>query len=605
MHVAPPASTMHPRSLLAFLAAALPGLAALTAHAQDVKTTGVVYPSPATSPIWTVEGALNVGGLYDTGALEISGNGSVFCGYSVIGTSDFATGYGRVSGGGTWTISDMLNVGPASTGFLEIAGTGRVVSRVASVGGTANTPGDPGSSYPELVHVTVTNSGSWANSEAFYIGTNSRRVVATMVISGEGSVSSATSYIGTGIFSGMGRVRVTGGSFTNTGALYVGDFGNGTLEVSGSGSVTNTVGYIADSTISRSVAQVSGGTWTSSAELVVGQGGIGTLELSDTGSVVSPELRVGALSTATGTVSLLGGTLTTGQVSKGLGAGTVTFNGGTLLLTGNQSQLFSGFPSGNVTFAGAGGTIDTQAFTVTSSIPFGGDGALTKKGSGILTLSGANTYSGETRVLEGTLVLPTTLDQGLSPSSRVLLSGDLDLSNRAVTIAGLDSEGPLDSAGRLYSSGGDAGQLTIANGANEVSTFNGSMGVGGAHFALVKSGPGSLILTGPSSYTRGTTVNEGTLALSGSLPSFGDEQGSLTLNGGVADLGGLSRTVGAVTFAGGSVANGTLIGASYSAQSGSASASVTSTPSSRAAAAATRAAPNTGNFASSDCTTGP
>src|SRR5690606_36917448 len=93
--------------------------------------------------------------------------------------------------------------------------------------------------------------------------------------------------------------------------------------------------------------------------------------------------------------------------------GIVHFNGGTLRLSEDQAALFDGFETGNVTLDQAGGTIDTQDYTVAAVADIDGPGTLTKKGTGTLALTGANTYSGGTTIEEGTLLLSEAAE-GLS-----------------------------------------------------------------------------------------------------------------------------------------------------------------------------------------------
>src|SRR5205814_1791806 len=62
------------------------------------------------------------------------------------------------------------------------------------------------------------------------------------------------------------------------------------------------------------------------------------------------------------------------------------------------------------------------------------------------------------------------------------------------------------------------------------------------------------------SYTGGTTVNAGTLALGGGagFSNIGSSTGDVSVFGGVLDLGGNNLDAGTVTITAGSVINGTL-----------------------------------------------
>ncbi len=96
-------------------------------------------------------------------------------------------------------------------------------------------------------------------------------------------------------------------------------------------------------------------------------------------------------------------------VVAGTCAATFNFNGGTLQAGGDNPTFFSGLTAANVQSGGA--IIDVQRFSVTvaqnlfhdPSLGATSDGGFTKLGSGVLTLTGTNTYTGGTTVSDGTL----------------------------------------------------------------------------------------------------------------------------------------------------------------------------------------------------------
>ena len=132
-----------------------------------------------------------------------------------------------------------------------------------------------------------------------------------------------------------------------------------------------------------------------------------------------------------------------------------------------------------------------------------GTGGLTKQGTGTLTLSGVNTHSGPTSVTEGTLRIANIEALG-SGSSFSLDNGTLSF---AVSPSGAlgDPSGSL----ALGSNGGvldvDAGQSLAIS------------GVVSGSGALTKTGAGELSLAGTNTYTGSTTIDNGTLSVSGSI----------------------------------------------------------------------------------------
>ena len=81
---------------------------------------------------------------------------------------------------------------------------------------------------------------------------------------------------------------------------------------------------------------------------------------------------------------------------------------------------------------------------------------------------------------------------------------------------------------------------------------------------------GTMTLSGNNTYTGGTTVDAGTLALGAA--SRLSNTGALTINGGTFDMKTFSDTVGAVAVNGGLLSNGTLTGSSYAVTGGTISA---------------------------------
>ena len=157
----------------------------------------------------------------------------------------------------------------------------------------------------------------------------------------------------------------------------------------------------------------SGGTVNTTESLVIGRNSGANATYNLTGGVVnaatvSGQVLLGANAGGVGTVNLDGGTLQAPVVTKGGGTGTFNFNGGVLRAGATSATFFGGLTNAYVKAGGA--IIDSNGFDITVSQALLADtvstgGGLTKNGAGTLTLSGANTYVGNTTVDAGTLAL--------------------------------------------------------------------------------------------------------------------------------------------------------------------------------------------------------
>ena len=98
------------------------------------------------------------------------------------------------------------------------------------------------------------------------------------------TVASSTGYLGYNSGStGTATVTGTGSKWTNSGSLYVGYSGSGTLNIEAGGQVSNTNGYLGYNSGSTGTATVTGtgSKWTNSGNLYVGNSGSGTLNIGD------------------------------------------------------------------------------------------------------------------------------------------------------------------------------------------------------------------------------------------------------------------------------------------------------------------------------------
>lgn len=405
-----------------------------------------------------------------TGKLTLSGTNTFLANIQVTGST---LNISNNSGLGNVANTVTLNGSGGTNGILQFGGNLSISNSISL--GTVNTP------TIDTQGNTVTLSGAVSGTGGFFqkIGSG------TLILSG-------TNTYDTGTRINAGTVSVTAPAKLGTGTVTF--TGNSTLQLSSAqtfnlpitvnagivGSVnTNGVNSTISSTISESA---SGG--------VLKKTGTGTLTLSAASNGYTGGTQIDA-----GTLSIS----SSGQL--GTSPGPVTFtNNATLQFT---SAIASFVPAVSLT-AGVTGTIDTGSnnSTLAAAITSSGNGAFTKAGSGILTLNAACSYSGATTVSAGTLRAGGA-NVFASNSAVALTSGvTLDLNGNSNTIANLSG-----SAGSVTLG---AAALTLGGDGNN-SSFGGTIsGTGGS---LVKTGAGTLTLSGSNTYTLGTQINGGTISV--------------------------------------------------------------------------------------------
>ncbi len=198
-----------------------------------------------------------------------------------------------------------------------------------------------------------------------------------------------------------------------------------------------------------------------------------------------------------------------------------------------------------------------------------GSGSLVKTGTGELTLSGDNSYSGTTTITDGTLIAASVnaLGSGDIDNSGVLQVGEGELKNTLFGSGSLVKTG----TGELTLNGDNdySGGTTISDGtliadhADSLGTGavanSGVLQVGEGELentlsgsgSLVKTGTGELTLGGDNSYSGDTTIADGTL-IAANVNALGsgniDNSGTLMLDAnGAFELANITTHSGATT----------------------------------------------------------
>jgi autotransporter-associated beta strand protein len=272
-----------------------------------------------------------------------------------------------------------------------------------------------------------------------------------------------------------------------------------------------------------------------------------------------------------------------------------TANSGNFVLNGNAINLSGGLTnnrtSGTATINFDLALTATQTVTAAagSSLLIGGaiSGAgfgLIKSGPGLLTLSGANTYTGPTTINAGTLKVsslnsvsggsassslgaPTTVGDGIisignaASAGTLLYTGIGETTDRILNLAGSTGGAVLDQSGtgllkftsNLNATGAGIKTLTLQGSSAGTGEISGVIVNAAGTTGLTKLGTGTWTLSGASAntYTGATAVNRGTLWLdfanfAGFSPANLIDGGSaLNLGGGTLALRG--KTGGLVT----------------------------------------------------------
>ena len=212
------------------------------------------------------------GGVLAYGADNVIADGRVEVYGGTISMGSYSDSVGRISvgGGGRITCSGSLT----STGVLNIGLTGGGTVEISSGGSLRNSS----TAYVEdggVVNISGVGS-TWTSDDYLFVGEFGQ---GALNITNGGKVNSPTSYIGGDSTGSSGTVTVdgAGSTWTSSGQLYVGFNGSGTLKVTKGGSISTSATCLGDNRGSSGTVTVdgNGSTWTNSGSLIVGQEGSG------------------------------------------------------------------------------------------------------------------------------------------------------------------------------------------------------------------------------------------------------------------------------------------------------------------------------------------
>ena len=379
--------------------------------------------------------------------------------------------------GSTWDLTGSLNWsnGPSPWAFTN---------------GDAVTLDDTGASGSVIVQAAVKPNSVLVNNNALaYTLTDGTGT-------GAGKISGSTGLTKNGIGTlVLDTLNDNSGLVTiNNGTLQVGD-GSRSGNI-GTGNITDNAALVFMQTDARSVSGSISGTGT------LTQQGSSTLTLAQNNTYL-------------GITTIASGTL---QVGTGTGIGTV----GPAAITDNGTLSFN----------------RSGTFAVNNGIS--GTGALNFSGSATATLGGINSYNGTTSVGAGTtlkLGAANVIPAAGVGSNNVNITGKLDLNGFSQTVSRLNGSGTL-----VNDAGSATNVFTInydGTGTADSSVVIADNDGTGGKVQLVKTGTGSHILRGTSTFTGGTIVSNGTLNV----------RANSALSTGLVNLRGGNLSFAGITFA--------------------------------------------------------
>ena len=489
-----------------------------------------------------------------TGTLVLESNSGSFRGDTTIASGTVSVRNDAALGTGTVTVSSggTLNIDGAilSATSLTLNGSGTPAGDGALTGsGAAGFTGPI--TLGSATTIGVGNAATLTLSDGIAGGATAgltKAGVGTLVLNGAGTYSGGTTIQSGAVTAGNATALGTGATTVATGS---------TLNIDGVTLTSPATLSLEGSLIGVGSAAYNGAVSIASSTALIGTGPAS----SDALTLNSPLTGLGLTKVGAGTLSLSGANAYTGSTT--INGGTLALNAGATLpaslpttLAGGTRLRLNGTAQqiGDLT-GGAGAQLELGAtLTVTENGAtsfagaISGPGNLIKDGSGTLTLSGANSYSGTTNINAGTLTVSGSGTLG-ADAAAVASGATLNLAGVTLTSpstlnlsgSGVGGIGALTGTGTAgYNGAITLGGATTVGVGTLGDTLTLSGGIAGAGMALTKVGAGTLVLNGAGGYSGGTSINAGVVR-AGNATALGTGAAAVA-SGATLDLAGVTLT---------------------------------------------------------------
>lgn len=398
---------------------------------------------------------------------------------------------------------------------------------------------------------------TWFNGQADTTGNRDITFGANVVDNGAGPVSLViAANMGRGTLAATNDFFLTGAN-THTGGTWV-DSGRVVLNTAGADGITT---FAVPGNLT-----VSGGTSTNNSQfndratqVIFGSAS----QMANTGVLT---IKGGALVDLANFDQTLGGLTFDNHGGNtptlNIGTATLTLNGNLTATSQNLGAVstISATGAGNINLGGAVRTLDISpvqwngdilsptlaTLNLNAPLTGSGDSGIEKTGVGTLTLPVANTYAGSTTVTAGTLKYGIANSLPTGTALTVGAAGTVDLAGFNGTVGSL-----AGAAGSLITNSATTGSATFtAGGDNSSTTFAGVLSnSAGSSLSLVKTGTGTLTLSGANLHTGRTWIQNGAISVS--------EIGNVGATSG--QLGAQPNAVNGTLYLGEGATTGTLI----------------------------------------------